>query len=41
MVYSADERSLTADTYIWRDEDWRLTATRRFARGRDPLAVEH
>jgi 3',5'-cyclic AMP phosphodiesterase CpdA len=37
MVYAADERSLTVDTYIWREEDWGLTATRRFARGREPL----
>jgi 3',5'-cyclic AMP phosphodiesterase CpdA len=40
LVYSADERSLTVDTYIWRDEDWGLTATRRFPRGREPLGVE-
>ena len=37
---SADERSLVVDTYIWRGDDWGLTATRRFARGREPLAVE-
>jgi 3',5'-cyclic AMP phosphodiesterase CpdA len=40
MVYRADERTLTVDTYIWRDDDWGLTATRRFPRGREPLAVE-
>ncbi len=40
VVYRADERTLTVDTYIWRDDDWGLTATRRFARGRAPLAVE-
>jgi 3',5'-cyclic AMP phosphodiesterase CpdA len=40
VVYSADERTLTVDTYIWRDDDWGLTATRRFPRGREPLAVE-
>ncbi|HUZ82336.1 MAG TPA: metallophosphoesterase, partial [Gaiellaceae bacterium] len=39
VVYSADEESLTVDTYIWRDNDWGLTATRRFPRGRAPLAV--
>ena len=33
MVYEADERTLTAHTYIWRDGDWGLTATRRFPRG--------
>ena len=38
LVYSADERSLVVDTYIWRDDDWGLTATRRFARGPEPLA---
>lgn len=40
VVYHADERSLTVDTYIWRTDDWGLTATRRFPRGREPLAVE-
>ncbi len=39
-VYTADERSLTAETYIWRDDDWGLTAVRRFPRGREPLEVE-
>jgi 3',5'-cyclic AMP phosphodiesterase CpdA len=40
VVYGADERTLTAETYIWRDDDWGLTAVRRFARGALPLAVE-
>ena len=40
IVYSADERTLIVDTYIWRDDDWGLTATRRFPRGREPLAGE-
>jgi 3',5'-cyclic AMP phosphodiesterase CpdA len=40
VVYSADTRSLVVDTYIWRDDDWGLTATRRFPRGLEPLAVE-
>jgi 3',5'-cyclic AMP phosphodiesterase CpdA len=40
VVYRADERTLTAETYIWRDDDWGLTAVRRFGRGREPLAVE-
>ncbi|MFL5954198.1 MAG: metallophosphoesterase family protein [Gaiellaceae bacterium] len=39
VVYSADERTLTAETYIWRDDDWGLTAVRTFPRGREPLAV--
>ena len=40
VVYTADERTLTVDTYIWRDDDWGLTAVRTFPRGREPLAVE-
>jgi 3',5'-cyclic AMP phosphodiesterase CpdA len=40
VLYRADERTLSADTYIWRDDDWGLTAVRRFPRGREPLAVE-
>jgi 3',5'-cyclic AMP phosphodiesterase CpdA len=39
-VYTADERSIRVDTYIWRDDDWGLTAVRRFPRGREPLAVD-
>ncbi len=38
VVYSADERTLVVDTYIWRNDDWGLTATRRFPRGSEPLA---
>lgn len=40
VVYTADDASLTVDTYVWRHDDWGLTAVRRFARGREPLAVE-
>jgi 3',5'-cyclic AMP phosphodiesterase CpdA len=40
VVYRADDVSLTAETYIWRDDDWGLTAVRRFPRGREPLSVE-
>jgi 3',5'-cyclic AMP phosphodiesterase CpdA len=40
VVYRADERTLTADTYIWREDDWGLTAVRTFPRGRKPLAVD-
>ena len=40
IVYRADERRLHVDTYIWRDDDWGLTAVRTFARGRQPLAVD-
>jgi 3',5'-cyclic AMP phosphodiesterase CpdA len=39
-VYDADERSLSVQTYVWREDDWGLTAVRRFPRGRKPLAVE-
>jgi 3',5'-cyclic AMP phosphodiesterase CpdA len=40
VVYRADDRSLTAETYIWRQDDWGLTAVRTFPRGREPLAVD-
>src|SRR5256714_4959664 len=40
IIYRADERRLHVDTYIWRDDDWGLTAVRTFARGRQPLAVD-
>jgi 3',5'-cyclic AMP phosphodiesterase CpdA len=40
VVYAADERQITVETYIWRDDDWGLTAVRTFPRGREPLAVE-
>jgi 3',5'-cyclic AMP phosphodiesterase CpdA len=40
VVYLAEERTLTTETYIWREDDWGLTAVRTFARGREPLAVE-
>src|SRR5215218_6362027 len=39
-VYEADERSLLVQTYVWRDQDWGLTAARRFPRGRQPLRIE-
>jgi 3',5'-cyclic AMP phosphodiesterase CpdA len=39
-VYECAESSIRVETYIWRDDDWGLTAVRRFARGREPLAVE-
>ena len=38
-VYEVGERTLTADTYIWRGGDWGLTARRVFPRGLGPLAV--
>jgi hypothetical protein len=33
LVYEADARSLTVQTYIWRAGDWQPTAERRFRRG--------
>jgi 3',5'-cyclic AMP phosphodiesterase CpdA len=40
FVYSADERRIRVETYIWRDEGWALTGLRVFPRGRDPLTPE-
>jgi 3',5'-cyclic AMP phosphodiesterase CpdA len=39
-VYEAGEKSLLVQTYVWREDDWGLTATRRFPRGREPLQTE-
>jgi 3',5'-cyclic AMP phosphodiesterase CpdA len=39
-LYECSEDTILVETYVWRDEDWGLTALRRFARGREPLAVE-
>jgi 3',5'-cyclic AMP phosphodiesterase CpdA len=39
-VYEASDDSLLVQTYVWREDDWGLTATRRFARGREPLRTE-
>jgi 3',5'-cyclic AMP phosphodiesterase CpdA len=39
-VYECRADSILVQTYVWRDDDWGLTALRRFARGREPLAVE-
>jgi 3',5'-cyclic AMP phosphodiesterase CpdA len=39
-VYEIDEHALTIQTFIWRVDDWGLTALRRFPRGREPLAVD-
>jgi 3',5'-cyclic AMP phosphodiesterase CpdA len=33
LVYEAEDDELRVHTYIWRGDDWDLTATRRFARG--------
>ena len=39
-VYEVRERTLSMQTYIWRVDDWGLTAERRFPRGREPLSVD-
>ena len=39
-VYEAAADTLRVDTYIWRDDDWALTATRTYPRGREPLSRE-
>jgi Icc-related predicted phosphoesterase len=40
LVYESEPASLSVDTYIWREDDWGLTAIRRFPRGREPLAAQ-
>ena len=40
LVYECEENALTVQTYIWREDDWGLTALRRFPRGRGPLASQ-
>jgi 3',5'-cyclic AMP phosphodiesterase CpdA len=40
LVYEAEEDALSVQTYIWRRDDWGLTAIRRFPRGREPLAAQ-
>ena len=39
-VYDVAKGTLRVETYIWRDEDWGLTAVRTFPRGREPLASQ-
>jgi len=39
-VYEAHEHELLVETYVWRENDWGLTAIRRFPRGSDPLEIE-
>jgi 3',5'-cyclic AMP phosphodiesterase CpdA len=40
LVYEGEEDALSVQTYIWRGDDWGLTAIRRFPRGREPLAAQ-
>jgi len=37
LAYRVDEQTITADSYLWRDGEWRLRAKRTFARGGAPL----
>jgi 3',5'-cyclic AMP phosphodiesterase CpdA len=39
-VYEASVDELLVQTYVWREDDWGLTAERRFPRGRAPLSSE-
>jgi 3',5'-cyclic AMP phosphodiesterase CpdA len=39
-VYEATAHTLFVATYTWREDDWGLTALRRFPRGPGPLSVE-
>jgi 3',5'-cyclic AMP phosphodiesterase CpdA len=39
-LYEVGKESLSVHTYIWRADDWGLTAVRRFPRGREPLSVD-
>jgi 3',5'-cyclic AMP phosphodiesterase CpdA len=39
-IYEATEGTLRVQTYVWRDDDWGLTAQRLFGRGPEPLVSE-
>jgi 3',5'-cyclic AMP phosphodiesterase CpdA len=39
-VYEIGDDRLGIRTYVWRDDDWALTAERLFPRGREPLTTE-
>jgi len=39
-LYEAGDGDLRVETDVWREDDWGLTAIRRFPRGRRPLASE-
>jgi 3',5'-cyclic AMP phosphodiesterase CpdA len=38
--YEIEDDAISIQTFIWRVDDWGLTAERRFPRGREPLAVD-
>ena len=39
-VYDIGDDRLGIQTYVWREDDWGLTAERLFPRGREPLRIE-
>jgi len=39
-VYEVHEHELVVETYVWREDNWGLTAVRKFPRGSEPLQVE-
>ena len=39
LDYRIERATITVDTHVWRGEDWGLTATRTFPRGREPLSL--
>jgi 3',5'-cyclic AMP phosphodiesterase CpdA len=39
-LYDVDDGVVRVETFVWRDDEWGLTAVRRFPRGREPLAVQ-
>lgn len=39
-IYDVRDDRLGIETYVWRDDDWGLTAERLFPRGREPLDTE-
>jgi len=39
-VYEAADHVVHVQTYVWREDDWGLTAERTFPRGRRPLSIE-
>jgi 3',5'-cyclic AMP phosphodiesterase CpdA len=39
-VYEVGTDVVRVETYVWREDDWGLTAVRQFPRGREPLQTE-
>jgi 3',5'-cyclic AMP phosphodiesterase CpdA len=39
-VYEAEADALSVLTFVWREDEWGLTALRRFPRGTEPLAAQ-